>query len=223
MPLRPQHDDGMRIEPPPSEPVASGTIPAAMAAAEPPDDPPTMWSVFQGLTVRPNRVLSVSAFHPNSGVLVLPTTTQPGRLAAGPPGPSRPRAGPSVAGDRPVRRDVALGVLEVLHGQGDAGQRARVAPGGHRLVDGRRRRHGPVGVDGHEGVDDRSRARSIRSRAWATSSRRRHLAGAHARRPVSSSIPGESPCPRRTTTRPVPSLSVPGPPGSTGPAPRWAT
>ena len=40
MPLRPQHDDGMRIEPPPSDPVASGTMPEAMAAALPPEEPP---------------------------------------------------------------------------------------------------------------------------------------------------------------------------------------
>ena len=31
---------GIRIEPPPSEPVASGTMPAAIAAALPPEDPP---------------------------------------------------------------------------------------------------------------------------------------------------------------------------------------
>jgi len=31
----PQTEDGMRIEPPPSDPVANGTMPAAMAAADP--------------------------------------------------------------------------------------------------------------------------------------------------------------------------------------------
>ena len=40
MPLSPQHDEGMRIEPPPSDPVARGTIPEAMAAAAPPEEPP---------------------------------------------------------------------------------------------------------------------------------------------------------------------------------------
>ncbi len=40
MPERPQQALGMRMEPPPSEPVASGTIPAASAADEPPEDPP---------------------------------------------------------------------------------------------------------------------------------------------------------------------------------------
>jgi hypothetical protein len=40
MPDRPQHEDGIRIDPPPSDPVARGTIPDAMAAALPPDEPP---------------------------------------------------------------------------------------------------------------------------------------------------------------------------------------
>jgi len=53
MPERPQHDEGIRMEPPPSDPVASGTIPAATAAAEPPDDPPGVCSRFHGFFVRP--------------------------------------------------------------------------------------------------------------------------------------------------------------------------
>ena len=39
-PDRPQSAAGMRIDPPPSDPVARGTSPAARAAAEPPEDPP---------------------------------------------------------------------------------------------------------------------------------------------------------------------------------------
>ena len=74
---RPQHADGMRSEPPPSEPVASGTIAAAMAAALPPEEPPGVCSRFHGLNVAPKAGFSVSPFHPSSGVLVLPTTTQP--------------------------------------------------------------------------------------------------------------------------------------------------
>src|SRR5688500_5673633 len=53
-PEMPQHDDGMRIEPPPSEPVHNGTMPEASAAAEPPDEPPGERSVDQGLRVAPN-------------------------------------------------------------------------------------------------------------------------------------------------------------------------
>ena len=40
MPDRPQADEGIRKDPPPSEPVASGTMPEAIAAALPPDEPP---------------------------------------------------------------------------------------------------------------------------------------------------------------------------------------
>src|SRR5688572_5582268 len=69
--------DGMRIEPPPSEPVASGTSPAAIAADDPPEDPPGDRPSPHGLTVAPNTWLSVSPFHPYSGVLVLPSTTHP--------------------------------------------------------------------------------------------------------------------------------------------------
>ena len=40
IPDNPQHEDGIRIDPPPSDPVPSGTMPAAIAAAVPPDEPP---------------------------------------------------------------------------------------------------------------------------------------------------------------------------------------
>src|SRR5690606_19526187 len=45
-PTRPQQEAGIRIEPPPSEPCATGTSPAATAAAAPPEDPPAvrLWS-----------------------------------------------------------------------------------------------------------------------------------------------------------------------------------
>ncbi len=39
-PTNPHSDAGMRIEPPPSVAWATGMIPAATAAAAPPDDPP---------------------------------------------------------------------------------------------------------------------------------------------------------------------------------------
>ncbi len=44
---------GIRIEPPPSLAWATGTMPDATAAPEPPDDPPGVWSVFHGLRVAP--------------------------------------------------------------------------------------------------------------------------------------------------------------------------
>lgn len=67
----------MRIDPPPSLAPAQGTIPAATAAADPPDEPPGVWSRFQGLRVGPNRCGSVTPLAPNSDVLVLPKITNP--------------------------------------------------------------------------------------------------------------------------------------------------
>jgi hypothetical protein len=48
-PTRPQHDAGSRIDPPPSLAWASGTMPAATAAAEPSLDPPVESEGFHGL------------------------------------------------------------------------------------------------------------------------------------------------------------------------------
>ena len=48
-PTTPQQLDGMRTEPPPSEPCANPHNPAATAAAAPPLDPPGVWSRFHGL------------------------------------------------------------------------------------------------------------------------------------------------------------------------------
>ena len=76
-PKTPQHDAGMRIEPAPSPPLAAGTMPAATAAAEPPEDPPTVRSRSQGFSVGPNRTGSVVEWLPNSGVLVRPTMRRP--------------------------------------------------------------------------------------------------------------------------------------------------
>jgi hypothetical protein len=70
----------MRIEPPPSFACASGTIPAATAAAEPPLDPPVEWSVFHGFRHGPRKWDSQVGRIPSSGVLLLPTTTSPARF-----------------------------------------------------------------------------------------------------------------------------------------------
>src|SRR5919107_3264576 len=48
-PTSPHSLAGMRIEPPPSLACATGTRPAATAAAEPPDEPPVEWAGFHGL------------------------------------------------------------------------------------------------------------------------------------------------------------------------------
>ena len=49
-PTRPQQEAGIRIEPPPSEPCATGTSPAATAAAAPPDEPPAIRVRSHGVT-----------------------------------------------------------------------------------------------------------------------------------------------------------------------------
>ena len=53
IPTSPVQADGMRIEPMPSLPCAIGTMPAASAAAEPPEDPPGVRSRSHGLRVTP--------------------------------------------------------------------------------------------------------------------------------------------------------------------------
>ena len=76
-PTSPQHAAGIRIEPPPSLPCATGSIPAATAAAAPPDEPPGVRSRSQGLRVAPLWRGSVVGRIPNSGMFVVPTTTNP--------------------------------------------------------------------------------------------------------------------------------------------------
>ena len=52
-PQMPQNEAGTRIEPLVSEPSVSGTMPAATAAAEPPEEPPATCSRLCGLRVGP--------------------------------------------------------------------------------------------------------------------------------------------------------------------------
>ncbi len=76
-PNRPQQEAGMRIEPPPSLPCATGQSPAAVAAAAPPLEPPAVRVVSQGFRQAPFSSDSVCAIVPSSGVFVLPRTTNP--------------------------------------------------------------------------------------------------------------------------------------------------
>src|SRR5271163_20972 len=77
IPNRPHQPDGMRIEPPPSDPKANGASPAATAAPLPPLLPPGVRAVFHGLRVAPNVSDSVNGKFINSGTLVLPMITAP--------------------------------------------------------------------------------------------------------------------------------------------------
>src|SRR4051812_6176929 len=80
MPKRPQQAAGVRIEPPPSLAWAAGTMPAATAAAAPPDEPPGVRDRSQGLRQIPSSSDSVTGHRPNSGVLVLPKIDSPACL-----------------------------------------------------------------------------------------------------------------------------------------------
>ena len=60
-------------EPPVWLPSASGSIPAATAAAEPDDEPPGVWARLRGLRVR------AGSSEANSVVTVLPRTRPPAR------------------------------------------------------------------------------------------------------------------------------------------------
>ena len=74
MPVKPA---GMRIEPPPSVPTCRAPMPSAQATAAPPLEPPGVLAMSHGLRVMPVSALSVTAFQPNSGVVVLPISTAP--------------------------------------------------------------------------------------------------------------------------------------------------
>lgn len=67
----------MRSEPPPSLPCATGTSPAATAAALPPLDPPGVRVGSQGLRVGGRPAGSVTGIAPSSEVAVLPRMTNP--------------------------------------------------------------------------------------------------------------------------------------------------
>ena len=52
-PNNPQKCEGLRMDPPISEPVSMPVMPEARVAAEPPDEPPGIKLRFQGLLVVP--------------------------------------------------------------------------------------------------------------------------------------------------------------------------
>jgi hypothetical protein len=73
----PQSAAGWRIDPPVSLPMASGVIPAATEAAEPPEEPPGTREGSWGFRVGPKAEFSVDDPMANSSRLVLPTGTAP--------------------------------------------------------------------------------------------------------------------------------------------------
>ena len=76
-PNRPVEAAGTRMEPAASVAWASGTMPAATAAAAPPLEPPALRLTFHGLRVAPYRTGSVVVAKAISGVLVRPNVARP--------------------------------------------------------------------------------------------------------------------------------------------------
>ena len=76
-PTTPHFDAGMRSDPPVSDPVQTGSMSHASAAAEPPDEPPAFSSGLNGLPVAPHTTLRVLAPAPSSGTLVFATRIAP--------------------------------------------------------------------------------------------------------------------------------------------------
>ena len=67
----------MRIEPPPSPPVAIVTSPPETAAAVPPELPPGVRPCCHGLCVVPCSIVRVTLTPPNSLAVVWPARTAP--------------------------------------------------------------------------------------------------------------------------------------------------
>ena len=78
-PKTPQNAAGIRIDPPVSLATASGTIPAATAAAEPPLEPPGIRPRCHGLLVEPRVACWVVMPQPNSWARVVADNHSPAR------------------------------------------------------------------------------------------------------------------------------------------------
>src|SRR5256885_15422301 len=76
-PTTPQHEAGIRIEPPPSPPWARPQSPAATAAAAPPLDPPAVRLLSRGVRAGGNIGPSVTGRVPDSHPFRFPRMTAP--------------------------------------------------------------------------------------------------------------------------------------------------
>ena len=114
IPKMPLNEDGMRIDPAPSEPWASGPSPAAIAAAAPPEEPPGVRPWRHGLWVVPLTRLLVSPFQPNSGVLVLPSSTPPAPSSRSTTGASKSGTQSSCSSEPMVVRTPRVGTRSLI-------------------------------------------------------------------------------------------------------------
>ena len=76
-PVTPHREAGCLIEPPVSVPVTNGAMPAASAAAEPPELPPGTQLRSQGFLTAPKKLVSLEEPIANSSILHLPSITAP--------------------------------------------------------------------------------------------------------------------------------------------------
>src|SRR5438270_2082521 len=109
MPPSPQKPAGMRIEPPPSPPVARVSRPPATAAAEPADDPPVVLVGSHGLAVIPCRRVTLTLSPPNSLAVVWPASTAPAARSRSMTVASWPETRSAKARDASVRGQPATG------------------------------------------------------------------------------------------------------------------
>ena len=173
-PNRPVKPAGMRMEPPPSPPLAMGRRPPATAAADPPEDPPGVRSGIPRVAGGPVELGRGAVDAAELGGRGLAGQDRPG-------GPEPGHLGGVVVGDPVLEDQRGLGVgppvdrLELLHpdgdpaeGEGDVGRCGRgpgrvgievaegVEPrgldGGQRCLEGLGGADGP----GPEGVDERA-------------------------------------------------------------------
>ena len=125
----------MRIEPPPSDASAIGTMPAPTEAPPPPDEPPATCSCDHGEHVGPHMAVSVVPMMPHSEVVVRPTDTRPACSEA-PDQPAVGRHHPALRQAAAVLADAAgLAVVEVFEQERHAAERAVVHVGAGCRVD----------------------------------------------------------------------------------------
>ena len=106
----------MRTDPAPSVPTARVPMPTASAATPPPEEPPEVRPIFQGLWVAPNSAESVTPFQPYSGEVVLPSSTVPASRRRCATGASIVPRAVGVGGETAHARGQALGHHHVLDG-----------------------------------------------------------------------------------------------------------
>ena len=186
IPGSPQKPHGIRIDPPPSVPRASGTIPAASAAELPPLDPPAVRVTSHGLRVTPSSGPWVTPFQPNSGVVVLPTATAPLRASAATDGAStsHARSGSTAREPRSVGHPAVSSTSLIATGTPSSSPAG--SPRDQRAWEPRGGLAGAVGVDEPERVDRGVLARDPLERRVERLERREHPAGEVLEEPVAS-------------------------------------